>query len=146
MSRNRVRNSQSLHWMGVVKWVVIAGMLSILGLSYMICKNQNLHLAQETYRLQLQFNQISKRNSQLSIDLDIMKSPLRLQRRLAQMHSSLVRLSDMRQMVVRMDQAVRAVVPQAGTVPAATGVDYSSLDGVVAASGVPRAVSNPPSP
>ena len=146
MSRNRVRNSQSLHWMGVVKWVVIAGMLSILGLSYMLCKNQNMHLAQETYRLQLQLNQISKRNSQLSLDLETMRSPLRLQRRLAQMHSTLVRLSEIGQ-VVRMDQAVRAIVPRAGTMPASTGVDYSSYEGVVASSsGVPRVVSSPPTP
>ena len=146
MSRNRLRNSQSLHWMGVVKWVLIAGMLSVLGLSYMLCKNQNLHLAQETYRLQQQFNQINKRNSQLALDLDTMKSPLRLQRRLAQMHSTLVRLSDMGQMVVRMDQTVRAVVPRPGTVPANTGVDYSSYGDSVASFGNARPASSPPAP
>jgi hypothetical protein len=146
MSRNRLRNSQSLHWMGVVKWVLIAGMLSILGLSYMVCKNQNLHLAQETYRLQEQLNQITKRNSQLALDLDTMKSPLRLQRRLAQMHSTLVRLSDMGQMVVRMDQTVHAVVPRPGTVPANSGVDYSSYDDSVASFGNTRPASSPPTP
>ena len=45
MSRNRLKNSQSLHWMGVMKWVLIAGLLSGLGLFYMLSKNQNLHLA-----------------------------------------------------------------------------------------------------
>ena len=29
MSRNRMKNSQSLHWMGVVKWVLIAGLLAV---------------------------------------------------------------------------------------------------------------------
>jgi hypothetical protein len=126
MSRNRMRNSQSLHWMGVVKWVLIAGMLSVLGLSYMLCKNQNLHLAQETYRLELQLEGIQKRNSQLTYDLETMKSPVRLVRRLAQMHSTLVRLSDLgQQMVVRMDQTPRAQLVPLGTIPRAT-IDYSS--------------------
>ena len=31
MSRNRMKNSQSLHWMGVVKWVLIFLMLAGLG-------------------------------------------------------------------------------------------------------------------
>ena len=117
MSRNRVRNSQSLHWMGVVKWVLIAGLLSVLGLSYMLCKNQNLHLAQETYRLEQQLDSIQERNQQLAYDLETLKSPIRLQRRLAQMHSSLVRLSDMGRAVVRMDEIIHARVPSRGTVP-----------------------------
>ena len=132
MSRNRMKNSQSLHWMGVVKWVVIAGMLSVLGLSYMIGKNQNLHLAQDAYRLEHQLASIQKRNAQLTYDLDSMKSPMRLQRRLAQMHSSLVRLSDMGQMVVRMDQNVRAKLAHLGTMPHG-GIDYSAAP--VASSG-----------
>ena len=36
MSRNRMKNSQSLHWMGVVKWILIVGLMSVLGLSYML--------------------------------------------------------------------------------------------------------------
>lgn len=145
MSRNRMRNSQSLHWMGVVKWVLIAGLLSILGLSYMLCKNQNLHLAQETYRLDHQLASIEKRNAQLTYDLDSMKSPTRLARRLAQMHSTLVRLSDMGQMVVRMDeQGVRAQLLHIGTMPHG-GIDYSSVP--VASSGTPTvSPSTQPSP
>ena len=126
MSRNRVKNSQSLHWMGVVKWVLIAGMLSVLGLSYMLCKNQNLHLADETHRLERTLGSIQKRNEQLTYDLDSMKSPLRLQRRLAQMNSTLVRLSDMGQMVVRMDMRVRARLAPVGTVPEGGYIDYSA--------------------
>ena len=146
MSRNRLKNSQSLHWMGVLKWVLIAGLLSILGLSYMLCKNQNLHFAEETHRLELQLNSIQKRNKELAYDLDTMRSPLRLQRRLAQMHSTLVRLSDMGQMVVRMDQAVRAVVPRPGTMPK-SNLDYSTYDStVVASSPVTPPAPNLPSP
>jgi hypothetical protein len=118
MSRNRMKNSQSLHWMGVVKWVLIAGLLSVLGLSYMLCKNQNLHLAEETRRLDVQLDGIQKRNDQLTYDLDMMKSPGRLARRLAQMHSGLVRLSDGALMVVQMDnQEIRATLAQMGTLP-----------------------------
>jgi hypothetical protein len=137
MSRNRVRNSQSLHWMGVVKWVLIAGMLSVLGLSYMLCKNQNLHLAQETYRLDLQLKSIEKRNGELAYDLETMQSPLRLQRRVAHMRSSLVRLSDLGQMVVHMDQTVRARLMKIGTIPQGPqgGVNYDYGAAPVASSG-----------
>jgi hypothetical protein len=124
MSRNRVKNSQSLHWMGVVKWVLIAGLLSVLGLSYMLCKNQNLHLAEETHRLELQLNAIDQRNKELALDYDSMKSPVRLQRRLAQMRSSLVLLSDGTRdgtlTVYRMeDQGTRMRLAHLGTVPQA---------------------------
>jgi hypothetical protein len=121
MSRNRMKNSQSLHWMGVVKWVLIAGMLSVLGLSYMLCKNQNLHLAEETRRLELQRETIQKRNDQLTYDLDMMKSAGRLQRRLAQMHSGLVRLSDGTLPVEQMDnQEIRTTVAQMNSLPPGT--------------------------
>jgi hypothetical protein len=119
MSRNRVKNSQSLHWIGVIKWVVIAGLLSVLGLSYMLCKNQNVYLAVETHRSEVQLAAIMQRNESLTYDLEAMKSPIRLQRRLAEMHSSLIRLSDMGSMVVRMDQIIHAVVPKSGAEPMA---------------------------
>jgi hypothetical protein len=118
MSRNRLKNSQSLHWMGVVKWVLIAGLLSVLGLSYMLCKNQNLHLAEETRKLEVQLDGIEKRNYQLTYDLDSMKSPSRLVRRLAVMHSNLVRLSDGGLEIVQMNnQEIRARLVQMGTLP-----------------------------
>ncbi len=82
MSRNRMKNSQSLHWMGVVKWILIAGLLAGLGLCYMLCKNQNLHLAEETHRVQKQLDAIEARNAELTADLQSMKSPKLLERRL----------------------------------------------------------------
>jgi hypothetical protein len=118
MSRNRMKNSQSLHWMGVMKWVIIAGLLAVLGLSYMLCKNQNLHLAEETHKLQLQLDGIDRRNQQLSSDLNTMRSPERLVRRLAQMRSSLVRLSDGNFEIIAIDdQQIRARLAAMGTLP-----------------------------
>ena len=120
MSRNRMKNSQSMHWMGVVKWILIAGLLAGLGLSYMICKNQNLHLAEQTHRAQKHLAAIKARNEELSADLDSMKSPKPLERRLAQMHSSLVYWNDPRASWVRMDQGTRARLARIGTKPQAT--------------------------
>ncbi|HUB66747.1 MAG TPA: hypothetical protein VL981_04615 [Candidatus Methylacidiphilales bacterium] len=118
MSRNRLRHGHSLHWMGVLKWILIVGLLSILGLVYMLGKNQNLHLAQETYRLQEQLDAINLRNDQLNFDLNRMKSPAALVRRLAQMHSTLVRLDQMAANVVPMDQSgTRMRLERIGTIP-----------------------------
>jgi hypothetical protein len=120
MSRNRMKNSQSLHWMGVLKWVLILGLGSVLGLSYMFCKNQNLQLADETHRLQLKFDAIEQHNRAMALDLEIMKSPSRLARRLQQMHSSLIILSDpsMIARVTRMEgQSTRMKLEKIGTVP-----------------------------
>ena len=102
MSRNRLRHSHSLHWMGVLKWILIVGLMSVLGLVYMLGKNQNLHLAQEAYRLQEQLNAINQRNDQLNYDLIRMKSPEALEKQLAKMHSTLVRLDQMALSVVPM--------------------------------------------
>ncbi len=117
MSRNRMKHSQSLHWMSVVKWILIAGLLSGLGLSYMLCKNQNLHLAAESLRLRAQLNAIERRNKELAVDLDGMKSMKLLQRRLAEMHSTLVPLGDPRANWVSMDQNTRVRLVEKGTIP-----------------------------
>ena len=120
MSRNRMKNSQSLHWMGVVKWILIAGLLAGLGLSYMICKNQNLHLADERLRVQKHLDAIESRNAELVADLQSMKSLKLLERRLAQMHSTLVSWGDARANWVRLDQNTRARLAGMGTMPKAT--------------------------
>jgi len=132
MSRNRMRNSQSLHWMGVVKWILITGLLAGLGLAYMICKNQNLHLAEETHRVQKQLDAVEARNAELQSDLQSMKSLRLLERRLAQMHSTLVPWGDARANWVRLDQNTRARLARIGTAPQTT----LNLDALpVAASG-----------
>ncbi len=120
MSRNRMRNSQSLHWMGVIKWVLILGMGSILGLSYMFCKNQNMRLADETHQLRLKLEAIERHNTALALDLEMMKSPDLLKRRLVQMGSTLVPLYDPRMLahVTRMEgQSTRMTLERMGTFP-----------------------------
>jgi len=117
MSRNRMKNSQSLHWMGVLKWIMIIGLLAGLGLCYVLCKNKNLHLAEETHLLQEQLDNINSRNISLEADLRRMKSPLRLARELEIMHSSLVPLDDSRLALVRLDEDTRARLERDGAVP-----------------------------
>ncbi len=136
MSRNRMKHSQSLHWMGVVKWVMIAGLLAGLGLCYMLCKNQNLHLAEETRKLQVQLSTIETRNAELSLDLDGMKSLRLLQKRLAIMHSTLVPWGDASASWVRLDQDTRARIVKMGTTPKTTlnlNASVMAANGVVAA-------------
>jgi hypothetical protein len=117
MSRNRLKNSQSLHWMGVIKWILIAALLAGLGLCYVLCKNQNLHLAEETHKLQDRLDSIKSRNMSLAADLRRMKSPIRLERELARMSSTLIPLDDPRLRLVRLDENVRAQLERDGTVP-----------------------------
>jgi hypothetical protein len=117
MSRNRMRNSQSLHWMGVLKWVMIAGLLAGLGLCYMICKNQNLHLAEEVHDKKEVLEKIKSRNAELGLDLQSMKSMALLERRLVLMHSTLVRWGDPQANWVRLDQNTRARLARIGTAP-----------------------------
>jgi hypothetical protein len=120
MSRNRLKNSQSLHWMGVVKWILIAGLLASLGLCYMLCKNQNLHLAEETHRVGKQLEIIEARNKELALDLEGMKSMSLLNRRLTQMHSTLIGWGDPRANWVRLDQDTRARLARIGSTPKET--------------------------
>jgi hypothetical protein len=130
-----MRNSQSLHWMGVLKWILIASLLAGLGLCYMICKNQNLHLAEETHRYQKELETIEARNEELAADLQGMKSMKLLERRLVEMHSTLVKWGDPSANWVRLDQDTRARLARFGTTPQATlNLDSSS----VAATAQPR--------
>jgi hypothetical protein len=119
MSRNRMKNSQSLHWMGVVKWIFIASLLAGLGLCYVLCKNQNLHLAEETRTLHETLDSINERNDELTADLSRMKSITRLTRELALIHSELVPIGDPRLYLVRLDEDTRARLERDGTVPRA---------------------------
>jgi hypothetical protein len=138
MSRNRVKNSQSLHWMGVTKWVLIVGLLAGLGLCYVLCKNQNLHLAEETHKLQEKLDGIKSRNTNLEADLRRMKSPIKLERELAAMHSTLIPLDDPRLSLVRLDEDTRARLERDGTVPR-TMLNFDSAP--VASANLPAAGS-----
>jgi hypothetical protein len=120
MSRNRMKNSQSLHWMGVLKWILIAGLLAGLGLCYMICKNQNVHLAAEAQRVQKQLDSIAARNAELEAGLQSMKSLKLLERRLIVMHSTLVPWGDPQANWVRLDQNTRARLARIGSTPLST--------------------------
>ncbi len=132
MSRNRMKNVQSLHWMGVVKWILIAGLLAGLGLCYMICKNQNLHLAQKTQDAQRMLDAIEARNAELAADLQSMKSMKLLERRLVLMHSTLVPWGDARANWVRLDQNTRARLARIGTTPQTTlNLDSSTVAATV---------------
>jgi hypothetical protein len=128
MSRNRLKNSHSLHWMGVLKWILILGLLAVLGLVYMLGKNQNLHLAQQTYQLRVQLDAINQVNTQLNFSLDQMKSPRALERRLAQNHSTLVPLSQMIASVVQMNSGTLMRIERIGTPP--IPVNYSTTSSV----------------
>lgn len=121
MSRNRMKHSQSLHWMSVLKWIMIAGLLSGLGLGYMMCKIQNLHLAAETMTLQAKLKGIKSRNAELALDLEGMKSITLLQRRLAEIHSTLVEWGDPRANWIQgMELNTRVRLVKAGTMPKQT--------------------------
>jgi hypothetical protein len=117
MSRNRMKNGQSLHLMGVIKWILIVSLLAGLGLCYMLCKNQNLHLAEERNHLQRQLRDIESRNEVLEADLQSMKSPKSLERRLLVMRSSLVPWSDPRATWLQWQENTRAHLMPSGTLP-----------------------------
>lgn len=80
-SRNRVKNSQSLQWMVVVKYVLIVGLMSVLGLSYILCKNQIMRIASETAEKERELQRIVERNKQLFADINRLKAPSELQRK-----------------------------------------------------------------
>ena len=117
MSRNRMKNSQSLHVMGVLKWVLIIGMLAGLGLCYMQFKNQNLHLADQVLRAQKHLSSIHAQNAELENDLLRMQGPILLARRLALMHSTLIAWGDPRADWKRLDQNTRGRLVNKGTMP-----------------------------
>jgi hypothetical protein len=136
MSRNRMKDSQSLHWMGVLKWILIFGLLAGLGFCYMICKNQNVHLAEQTRVMQKKLDEIGARNAELQSGLQSMKSLKLLERRLMVMHSTLVPWGDPHAAWVRLDQNTRARLARIGSTPQTT-LNFDSS--VMAANGTAQA-------
>lgn len=82
MSRNQMKHSQSLHWLKVLKIVVVAGICLALGLSYITYKNQAMKVAQDTLKQKKELARIIERNVQLSDRINMMTSPQALQRRI----------------------------------------------------------------
>ncbi len=120
MSRNRVKNSQTLHWSTIVKWGALVGVFALLGLSYLVFKNQIVSTASETAKQEKQLRQIVERNRQLSVDVARLKSPQRLERYVALVNSRLpapqqfVRITEER--LVRLDRTAGGMrVARAGT-------------------------------
>jgi hypothetical protein len=99
MSRNRIRNSQSLHWMAVLKWILMAALLSALALSYILYKNQIVRIAEETRQQERELDRINERNKQLLLDIARLQAPQELQRRVE--GRQLVRLTELE--LVRFD-------------------------------------------
>ncbi len=100
MSRNRLRHSQSLHWMAVLKWVLMVTLFSALGLSYILCKNQIVRVAEETRKQEKELSRMQERNKQLLLDIARLSAPQELQRKIAD--SRLVRLTELE--LVRLDR------------------------------------------
>jgi hypothetical protein len=113
--------------MGVLKWILITGLLAGLGLCYMLCKNQNLHLAQETHLLQQRLDSVAARNEDLRADLRRMKSLTLLERRLKLMHSSLVAWGDPSANWLRLDLDTRARLVREGT-PVKSPINLNALN------------------
>lgn len=52
MNRNEHHSDLPLSAMGIVKWILITGLLAGLGLCYILCKNKNLQLEEQIMVLQ----------------------------------------------------------------------------------------------
>lgn len=117
MSRNRVKNSQSLHWMMVVKYVLIVGLLSVLGLSYILCKNHIVQLANEVGDQEKVLASLRDQNAQLDLVINRMKSPRELQRRVADQR--LVMVAELPH--VRMDNSAGASFTRTASASLGTG-------------------------
>lgn len=99
MGRNRFKHSQSLHWAQVLKFVVIAVFCLALGLSYIMCKNRQMRLADEMERQKKELAKIIERNRQLRLNIAWLTSPQELQRKVAS--NGLVPVGEM--LVIRRD-------------------------------------------
>lgn len=83
MSRNRFKHSQSLHWAQVLKFTVTAGLCLVLGLSYIMCKNLQMRLADDTEGQKRELRKILKRNQDLQYNIAWVSSAQELQRKVA---------------------------------------------------------------
>ena len=104
MSRNRLRNSNSLHLTTVLKVVLMLALIASLGLSYIFLDNRQKRLANEISKQETQLKVMTERNLQMQSVIDRLKSPAALERRVA--GSNLVKLTELE--IVRMDQGTGA--------------------------------------
>jgi cell division protein FtsB len=95
MSRNRMRNSQSLKWSTVLQIIVVVGLLLMLGVSYLAYQNHVRRLAQDELKLRKDLAMMEERNRQLSGNLARLKSPLEIERRMAALNLRFVKIMEL---------------------------------------------------
>lgn len=99
MSRNQFCDSRSLQWTQVLKYVVIAAVALMVGLSFLMAKNQQMRLAEEASQEKKELARINRSNDQLQSNVDLLNSPRNLQHRV--LASGLISISEMT--VIRRD-------------------------------------------
>ncbi|PAW79465.1 MAG: hypothetical protein B9S32_02690 [Verrucomicrobia bacterium Tous-C9LFEB] len=93
MSRNQFRDTRSLQWTQVLKYVVIAAVLLLVGLSFLVAKNQQMRLAEEAAQGRKDLAKIVRSNDQLKSNIDWLNAPRHLQSRIST--SGLIPISEM---------------------------------------------------
>lgn len=66
----------------VVKYVLVIGLFSVLGLSYVMCKTHIFTLAQQVKEQEKKLAQTEEENSKLDLVINQLKSPRELQRKM----------------------------------------------------------------
>jgi hypothetical protein len=117
MSRNRVRNTHSLHFAAVLKWVVLVAFLSIFGIGYVMLKNKVLRLASEVNDQELVLKGWRKRNDQLRCNLNQLASIGELQRRVAALGSGMVRIGELQNVPMEGPRMERTAIARGGPTP-----------------------------
>lgn len=75
-------------------WILIGLAMAGLGLGYILYKNHIIQVAQENTRLELELKNVVNRNIQLRYDIDKLKAPQELQRKIQSM--GLVKITELK--------------------------------------------------
>jgi len=95
MSRNRAKNTHSLHWATVLTCIAVVMTVSILGASFVALKNKVLRLAAEVRTQEVDLDNWKRRNQQLQYNINRVSSYEELQRRITFLNSGMVKIGEL---------------------------------------------------
>lgn len=82
MSRNRIRQTQSVQFQHLWKLIAVCSILTVFGLVFVYLHIRTLQVADEIKKLENALAQVKSRNSSLTVQIQHRKSPSQLQRQI----------------------------------------------------------------
>ncbi|MFH1066411.1 MAG: hypothetical protein V1746_00670 [bacterium] len=95
MSRNVLRRSNDIHIRRLWRWVTIISVGAAFGLIFVYINVQNIGLANDVKKLEMEMAELNKRNTLLQLEVAARMKPRKLQEKIAELGMQMVSIAEL---------------------------------------------------